>query len=97
MSQNLNFNVRPMACKVFFHLIPGKFICYQYIEHNKWAFTVKFFSGPLPRECLLMKTLVFPLVTYACETWKMKARERRRMAVLGMYCMLGEVSSVFAR
>ena len=36
-------------------------------------------------KCLLMRTLVFPLVTYACETWTMKARERARVEAFEMY------------
>ena len=32
-----------------------------------------------------MRTLVFPLVTYACETWTMKARERARIEAFEMY------------
>ena len=34
---------------------------------------------PLPTKVCLVKAMVFPVVTYGCESWTVKKAERRRM------------------
>ena len=47
-------------------------------------------SRPLPTKVHLVKALVFPVVTYGCESWTVKKAERRRMMLLN--CGVGEDS-----
>ena len=44
----------------------------------------------LPTKVHLVKALVFPVVTYGCESWTVKKDERRRMMLLN--CGVGEDS-----
>ena len=44
----------------------------------------------LPTKVHLVKALVFPVVTYGCESWTVKKAERRRMMLLN--CGVGEDS-----
>ena len=44
----------------------------------------------LPTKVHLVKTMVFPVVIYACESWTVKKAERRRIDVLN--CGVGEDS-----
>ena len=40
----------------------------------------------LPRKVLLVKAMVFPVVTYGCETWIVKKAERRRIDAFELWC-----------
>ena len=44
----------------------------------------------LPTKVCLVKAMVFPVVTYGCESWTVKKAERRRMMLLN--CGVGEDS-----
>ena len=44
----------------------------------------------LPTKVRLVKAMVFPVVTYGCESWTVKKAERRRMDALK--CGVGEDS-----
>ena len=44
----------------------------------------------LPRKVCLVKTLVFPVVIYGCESWTIKKAEHRRTDLLN--CSVGEDS-----
>ena len=44
----------------------------------------------LPTQVRLVKTMVFPVVMYGCESWTVKKAERRRMMRLN--CGVGEDS-----
>ena len=45
---------------------------------------------PLPTEVCLVKAMVFPVVTYGCESWTVKKAEHQRIDVLN--CGVGEDS-----
>ena len=40
----------------------------------------------LPTEVCLVKTMVFPVVMYGCESWKFKKAERRRIDAFELWC-----------
>ena len=40
----------------------------------------------LPRKVRLVKTMVFPVVTYGCESWTIKKAERRRIDAFELWC-----------
>src|SRR5574340_914369 len=40
----------------------------------------------LPTKVRLVKAMVFPVVTYGCESWTMKKGERRRMDAFELWC-----------
>ena len=40
----------------------------------------------LPTKVHLIKTLVFPVVMYGCESWAIKKAERRRIAAFELWC-----------
>ena len=40
----------------------------------------------LPREVHLVKALVFPVVTYGCESWIIKKAESRRIDAFELWC-----------
>ena len=40
----------------------------------------------LPTKVHLVKALVFPVVTYGCESWTVKKAERRRIDVFELWC-----------
>ena len=40
----------------------------------------------LPTKGLLVKAMVFPVVTYRCETWTMKKAECRRIDAFELWC-----------
>ena len=40
----------------------------------------------LPTNVRLVKAMVFPVVTYGCESWTMKKAERRRIDAFEMWC-----------
>ena len=44
----------------------------------------------LPTNARLVKAMVFPVVTYGCESWTVKKAERRRIDALN--CDVGEDS-----
>ena len=44
----------------------------------------------LPTKVLLVKSMVFPVVMYGCESWTVKKAEYRRIALLN--CGVGEDS-----
>ena len=44
----------------------------------------------LPTKVCLVKTMVFPVVMYGCESWTMKKTEHRRISALN--CGVGEGS-----
>ena len=37
-------------------------------------------------EVRLVKTVVFPVVAYGCESWTVKKAERRRIDAFGLWC-----------
>ena len=40
----------------------------------------------LPTKVHLVKAMVFPVVTYGCESWTVKKAERRRMDAFELWC-----------
>ena len=40
----------------------------------------------LPTKVHLVKTMVFPVVMYGCESWTVKKAERRRINALELWC-----------
>ena len=40
----------------------------------------------LPTKVSLVKTMVFPVVMYGCESWTVKKAERRRIAAFELWC-----------
>ena len=40
----------------------------------------------LPTKVCLVKALVFPVVTYGCESWTIKKAERRRIDAFELWC-----------
>ena len=40
----------------------------------------------LPTKVRLVKTMVFPVVMYGCETWSVKKDEHRRIDALELWC-----------
>ena len=40
----------------------------------------------LPTKVHLVKAMVFPVVTYGCESWTIKKAERRRMDAFELWC-----------
>ena len=40
----------------------------------------------LPTKVRLVKAMVFPLVTYGCESWTVKKAERRRIDAFELWC-----------
>ena len=40
----------------------------------------------LPTKVRLVKAMVFPVVTYGCESWTVKKAERRRIAAFELWC-----------
>ena len=40
----------------------------------------------LPTKVHLVKALVFPVVTYGCESWTIKKAERRRIDAFELWC-----------
>ena len=41
---------------------------------------------PLPTKVCLVKAMVFPVVTYGCESWTIKKAERRRIDAFELWC-----------
>ena len=41
---------------------------------------------PLPTKVRLVKAMVFPVVTYGCESWTVKKPERRRIDAFELWC-----------
>ena len=40
----------------------------------------------LPTKVRLVKTMVFPVVMYGCESWSMKKAERQRIDAFELWC-----------
>ena len=40
----------------------------------------------LPTKVCLVKAMIFPVVTYGCESWTVKKDERRRIDAFGLWC-----------
>ena len=40
----------------------------------------------LPRKVCLVKAMVFPVVTYGCESWTTKKVERQRIDAFELWC-----------
>ena len=40
----------------------------------------------LPTKVCLVKSMVFPVVTYGCESWTVKKAERRRIDAFQLWC-----------
>ena len=40
----------------------------------------------LPTKVCIVKTMVFPLVTYGCESWTVKKAERQRIDAFELWC-----------
>ena len=40
----------------------------------------------LPTKVHIVKTMVFPVVMYGCETWTVKKTEHQRIDVLELWC-----------
>ena len=40
----------------------------------------------LPTKVLLVKAMVFPLVTYGCESWTIKKAEHQRIDAFELWC-----------
>ena len=43
-------------------------------------------GNTLPTKVRLVKAMVFPVVTYGCESWTVKKAERRRIDVFELWC-----------
>ena len=43
-------------------------------------------DNTLPTKVHLVKAMVFPVVMYGCESWKVKKAERRRIDALELWC-----------
>ena len=41
---------------------------------------------PLPTKVRLVKAMVFPVVTYGCESWTVKKAERQRIDAFELWC-----------
>ena len=41
---------------------------------------------PLPTKVRIVKTMVFPVVMYGCESWIIKKAERRRIYAFKLWC-----------
>ena len=41
---------------------------------------------PLPTKVCLVKAMVFPVVTYGCESWTIKKGEHRRIDAFELWC-----------
>ena len=41
----------------------------------------------LPKEVCLVKTMVFPVVTYGCESWSIKKAEHQRIHAFKLWCL----------
>ena len=48
----------------------------------------------LPTKVHLVKVMVFPVVTYGCESWTVKKAERRRIDALELWCWRSENCTV---
>ena len=48
--------------------------------------TLKSRDITLPRKVCLVKAMVFPIVTYGCESWAIKKAESRRIDALEVWC-----------
>ena len=60
-------------------LTPGKESYDQPRQHIKKHIT-------LPTKVCLVKAMVFPVVTYGCESWTIKKAERQRIDAFGLWC-----------
>ena len=40
----------------------------------------------LPTKVHLVKTMIFPVVMYGCESWSVKKAERQRIGAFGLWC-----------
>ena len=43
-------------------------------------------NNTLPTEVLIVKTMVFPVVMYGCESWTIKKAERQRADAFELWC-----------
>ena len=43
-------------------------------------------NNTLPTEVLIVKTMVFPVVMYGCESWTIKKAERQRVDAFELWC-----------
>ena len=41
---------------------------------------------PLPTKVLIVKAMVFPVVTYGCESWTIKKAEHQRIEAFELWC-----------
>ena len=41
---------------------------------------------PLPKKVHLVKAMVFPVITYGCESWTVKKAERQRIDAFNLWC-----------
>ena len=48
----------------------------------------------LPTKVHLVKAMVFPVVTYGCESWTVKRAERQRIDAFELWCVFLQFSSV---
>ena len=49
--------------------------------------TLKSRDIPLPTKVHLVKAIVFPVVTYGCESWTIKKAECRRIDIFELWCL----------
>ena len=67
-------------------------LCYFLGSTDRWYYIVfldsifKSRDITLPTKVRLVKALVFPLVTYGCESWTVKKAECRRIDALELWC-----------
>ena len=56
-------------------------------SHCSWPWTCAISSWPLvPAKVCLVKAMVFPVVTYGCESWTIKKAERQRIDTFELWC-----------
>ena len=56
------------------------------IKNKKKKFFKKSRDIALPTKIHLVKTMIFPIVMYGCESWTIKKAERRRIATFELRC-----------
>ena len=57
------------------------------LEEELWPYSMlKSRDITLPTKVCLVKAMVFPVVTYGCESWTVKNTERRRMDAFELWC-----------
>ena len=62
------------------------YMFYIYVYFNQLDSILKSRDVPLPMKVRLVKTMVFPVVMYGCESWTIKKAECRRIDAFELWC-----------